>query len=517
MAESPHDASSLLETMLRFENSNQPDLINRWVAWPEMAAFINASVALRNESERFARNDAVEADHQRWTNARYLLRSSLISPSDPLLELADQSTWGALVDGELGILQETARRAAQQLAESSHRGLVALGAFFGPDPRLRWPAKGVARVIVPLRAVEATFAALKTLPVEGIDWEVCNLTEARRRSSCAVTVLLGAPEFHEGWRTEDALRPRVVGWLLNAPMSAHIISLRWAGSPRFESSKYEPYQESSVFDPRNWSDPIEENVVADDVVREQSSPRPRAATTHSFDAVEAIDFQLPDRRWISFGVEHGPKASRIDDDAEFDIGEVVSVRARALRRGNTLVILEADAAREVRRELCREWLASDPNRPSFAAAWATVVAYKSAVRKFLGTRTGITSLINKGISEEYVRSQYLRSSENSSAMAPQFEERFKIFAEAAGWTPPPDAWSHVEALRAGFIDAGRVLAQRLRKAVAQDLTWVELVDQQRIAQIEVEGVGQVTLAPILAIESETVLRSENDLGVIVRT
>ncbi len=503
--------------MSRFENANEPDVISRWVAWPEMGAFIKASLALRNESERFARNDAVEADHQRWTNARYLLRSSLISPSDPILELADKSTWGALAGGELGNLQETARRAAQQLAESSHRGLGALSAFFEPAPRLRWPATGVARVIVPPRAVDATLAALKTLPGDGVEWEVCNLTEARRRSSCAVTVLLGAPEFHEGWRTEDTVRPRIVGWLLNAPMSPHIISLRWAGSPSFESAKYEPYRGGSVFDARSWSDPVEDNVVLNEVLREQFSPPPRVPSVQSIDAVEAIDFQLPDRHWVSFGVEYGPKASRIDDDAEFDIGEVVSVRAKALRRGNTLVILEADAAREVRKELCSEWLMSDPHRPSFATAWATVTAYKSAVRKLLGTRAGIAQVIAKGLPEDYIRSQFLRSSEFSSDMAPRFEERFRIFAEAAGWTPPPDAWSHVEALRSGFIDAGRVLAQRLRQAVAQDLSWVELVDQQRIARIDVSGVGQVTLAPIISIGSDTVLRSENDLGVIVRT
>jgi hypothetical protein len=162
-------------------------------------------------------------------------------------------------------------------------------------------------------------------------------------------------------------------------------------------------------------------------------------------------------------------------------------------------------------------LKGEKNRPSFEVASATIAAYKSAVRRFLATDDGIDKMVRQGFTETYLRSQFARSSPTSWAMAPRNRSTFDALARAAGWDPPDTAWDHVTALRAGFMDAGREIAKRLRAAVALDLSWTEIVDQREIAHLEVEGVGQITLAPILAVADGPVLREAGQLGVMVRT
>lgn len=518
MTESTHDLLSLHETMKRFDSADQPDVITRWVRWPEMAKFTATLRDLRRATEQFAHSDSVQVDLQRWTTARNILRSSFVAPSHASIGLADESDWGPLATGELGAMQEVTRAAVRELALSAHRGLEALEEFFGPSPKLSWPVPGVARVVVPTRAIDGTQEALASVAPSIVDWEVCSFTEARRRPSCDVTVVPGSPEFHESWHTEPAVRPRIVGWVFNAPMSPHIVSLRWAGSRPFESDPYEPYRSSTVFDARSWSDPIDDVVeVEDEPPIAQPSPRPSSVSSTAPEAVLALDFQLPGRYWISFGVEDGPRASRIDDDGEFELRVKSDLRATKLRRGDTLVIVSPEQERDLRNELCRQWLKGEKSRPSFEVASATVAAYKSAIRRFLGTDEGIAKMVKQGFTETYLRSQFARSSRTSWAMAPRNKSTFEALARAADWEPPDTAWDHVSALRAGFGSAGREIASRLRAAVTLDLSWTEIVDQREIAHLEVEGVGYITLAPILSVADEPVTREVGQLGVMVKT
>jgi hypothetical protein len=516
------DRAILTEAINRFENAEAPDVIIRRTEWPEFGAFTAAYHELRRASDDSQSNESILDDLRRWGACLRLLRNSLADPSHPSLQLADESTWMSPSGGDLANLQEAARSAARGLGASPNRALGALADFFSPLPRLRWPASGLARVVVPRGAIEATDEALSRLSAEGVSWEVCSLSEARHRDSCTTTVVVGAPEYHLGWHLDYATRSRIVSWLLNAPMSPHIIFLRWYGRRRFESDDYEPFPGASLLDPREWNDsttdeaPVPHDEPQRPLPSSRPSHRPSSAAASDRDALRAIDFRLPDRLWVSFGVEGGPLPSRIDEDAEFEPRVETSVPATQLRRGDTLVIISPDQERTLRNELCRQWLDSEASMPSFDEAWATIAAYKSAVRRHLAMDDALRALTRRGLSEAYLRSQFARSAPSSWAMAPRDRDNFELLSAAAGWQPPEDAWRHVQALRSGFTHAGHEIGQRLRAAVADDLSWLEPTDHAQIARLEVADVGQVMLAPILEVIEETAWRKEGELGVVLR-
>ena len=509
----------LLEALRRFEHAAEPDIVERWVAWPELSRFMTAAWMLGVGRHRFARNSSVEQDDRRWSIARRLLRSSFIAPNHPDVGLADSSTWGDVADGELGALQMEVRAAVAELLAGPHRSLEAMQQFFSDHAKIAWPKLGLARVVVPNLAIAGTREALHSLTgTDLVTWEVCSLSEAKRLDSCDVTVLAGPPEHFEGWRTEEELRPRRVSWLFNAPMSPHIVAVAWSGSQQLRADRFEPYPGADLLDGRRWVDDGAEDEPIHEAVAPPTSSPPRSATPSAEvgDVVEAIDFELPGGRWISFGTETGPRARRIDDDAEFDV-EIESVNASALRRGNTLVIMSSTDDRELRDQLCGAWLASQPERPDFDDATRTVASYKSAARNYLSRTESIRELVRRGMSEQYARSQFHRSHPRAAAMAPQDRRNFEIIAAGAGWTPPADAWTHIEALRAGYMHAGREITKLLAAAVKADSSWSELIDQRELAEVAVEGVGTVTLAPILAVASARSQRTLYELGEIVST
>jgi hypothetical protein len=514
---------TLLEAIRRFEYAAEPDLIERRFAWPEMAHFVATSWKFGNAKHRFATNQSIEADDLRWSMARRMLRSSLISPAHPDVGLVGPEEWPPLAEGELGRLQSSVRQAATALVAGPHRSLDVLQEFFTDDAKLRWPKPGRARVVVPNSAVEGTMDALRSLTeFDDVEWDVCSITDAKRKDSCDVTVIVGPPELFEGWRTEESLRPRRVGWLFNAPMSPHIVSITWSGSKPLNSERFEPYSGADIFDGRRWVDNDIEQAASEAVPLDDhearptsASPRPPASSNDSSEIVEAIDFELPGGRWISFGVETGPRARRIDDDSEFDI-VIESAKATGLRRGNTLVIMSSTDDRDLRNRLCFKWLSEQPDRPSFDEASQTIDAYKSAARRYLARSESIRELGRFGLSEQYVRSQFQRSHPRSPHMAPQTRENFELIAQAAQWGPPADAWAHVKALRAGFMHAGRVIVDLLAEHVAADRSWIDFIDQRELAEVEVDGVGVVTLAPILAVAPDRLPRHVNELGEIIR-
>lgn len=506
---------SLREALLRFAHAAEPDVVDRWVAWPEMAGFLRSIAALGKAQHRFAVNVSVEADLRRWFAARRLLRSSFIAPAHPDLGLMEGPSWGPLAEGELGEIQASARSAAERLVLGPHRSLEALQLFFVEPGRLRWPRPGLARVVAPNQAVIGTMEALESLKgTDAVTWEVCTLADAKRKPGCDVTVVPGSAEFFEGWRTEESLRPRRVSWLFNAPMSPHVVSIAWAGSRRFDSDRFEPYAGADVIDSRRWVDDDLDHVAVD-----ESSPLPIAVPPQSSnrgdeydELIECLDFELPDGNWISFGIDAGPLARRIDDDAEFSVIVESGVKATALRRGNTLVLLSSTADRALRDELCAKWLSEAPDRPTFTDASKTVQAYKSASRRYLARDEAVSELGRVGMTESYVRSQFFRSHPMSPAMAPQQYENFVVIADKAGWTPPDNAWAHIEALRGGYRHAGREIARKLAAAVASDVSWVDAIERRELASIEIAGVGTVTLAPVLNIAPQRSRRSIHSLG-----
>lgn len=503
----------LAEALERYNYAEQPDIAVRNVAWLEFATFNRCLHDLLTKRHQFPYAEVVEFDIATFAQVRRVLRSSFCAPTDPDVGLANLSGLRTCVTGELGELQTAVRDAAAVLLESPHPGLEVLGNMLEGTDRLRWPHPGHTRVVVPPSAVAGTRRALAKLPTpQGLDWEICTLTEAKRLPSCAVTLLAGSPELHVDWRTPPEWRHRLISWLFNAPMSPHVVALLWSGSHPFDAARYEPSRTSSVVDPRT----VGPAPLPPLPPPPRRTPPPPPDPVVGGLRVPAIDFELPDRCWISFGVDHGPRPVRIDDDSEFDIDVEDNVPVRRLRPGDVLVVVEGAKNVELRRSLCADWIDRSSAVFTATAAQAMVDGYKKAIRARSGDRGFISELRRKGLKDDYIQQQIARAADRRT-IAPQHVATFSFIATAAGYEPPADAWDKIQALRIGYQYAGRIINERLKDAVTKDVSWLDAIGRREMARVEIEDLGSVTLAPILGVGDDPVERAESELGEVVRT
>jgi hypothetical protein len=507
----------LTEAMQRFENSAFPDVIVVSLRWPELAAYLDALRSLTHQRGSFALNESIEAEVSRGWNIARLLRTSLISPDDPNLGLTEIDSWPEPISGELGQMQDSLRIMARRLLGTENPGVGALQGMINRRDGIHWPSDGLTRVVVPTAAISGTEASLTTIETpSSVQWDVCNLSEAKRKDSCAITLLPGSPELSVGWREPVDLKSQIVSWLFNAPMSKHVILLRWPGSVDFDSNNYEPGRNSQVLDPRFSGDRDLRHVVQfeDDFSLSTSNP-PRRRAEMGGEPVDSIDFQLPDGYWISYGVKHGPEAMRIDEDAEFEIEIEKDLKATKLRRGNTLVVLESTADRALRRQLSHQRVVEQGNPFSPEEAQAAVDAYKAAICA-ANSRNLISTLQRRNLPDYFIRSQIHRAYDPNT-IAPKKRENLQIIADAVGFDLPSQMWDFIRALRGGYIYAGTEIRDRLKLVVAADPSWQDTVAGRQIARLEVPNLGVVWLAPILRVSEEVVQRHIGELGELIKT
>jgi hypothetical protein len=505
------------EAIDRYRFAAEPDVSVVHVDWPSFARFDRLARRLKVERDRYPTARSVDDDLDRWDRARALLRSSLAAPSDDDVGLATQGTDAPLVLGELGERQAELRRLEEELAADAHPGLAALQAMLDGSGKIRWPRRGVARVIVPNHARAATLRALATLDqFEDVTWEVMSLTEAKTAGHCDVTVLAGSPELLLNWRTDPGARSSLVAWLFNAPMSPHVVALLWSGSQVFDSNKYEPFPGSSVLDPRVSGKPttgVLSKLAADEFVLPSAASRPMSKHTDARTAIDAIDFQLPDRSWISFGLEFGSRPVRIDDEDEFDL-RLEKVAARDVRPGDVLVVLGAAADRSYRRELCGKWIAEQTAAFDIDGAMEKINQYKEGVRRLRYRADLVHKLKAQGMQDSYIKQQVARA-HDPNTIAPRHFRDFSLIAGIVDVPVSHDDWERIVMLRGGYIHAGTEIAAQLRNAVQLDRSWIDTIAQQRIATIVVPNLGSVTLAPVLRVIDESTARAESELGVLV--
>lgn len=505
------------ETIERYSFAEMPDTTVINVRWPAFERFDGALRELNRRYPEFPSARTVDVDITRFRRARLLLRSSFAAPNDPDVGLSAEDELPS-AEGDLGALQTAVRVAAGALATEPHPAVDALRQAFESDSRFEWPAPGICRVVVTGPGKAASERALSGIGASnGVTWEVRSLTESKRAGHCSVTLLAGSPELLLDWRTAPETRAALVAWLFNAPMSPHVVAMLWAGSVHFDSDRYEASPASSALDPRVLNIgglELPRLMALDDVDLPPVSSRPTQPRAVDETTVESIDFMLPEKKWISFGIEDGPLPRRVDDESEFEI-EIESVATNRVRVGDVLVVLEATADRAYRRELCGEWIRDNTTSFDVNAALAQIDEYKREVRRLRYREDLVRKLIAKGLEDTYIRSQIARAS-NPDAIAPQRFQDFALIASVVGMNATEADWRKVKALRAGYMHAGRVISSRLRDAVRDDTSWLDIVGHQQIARITVESLGTVTLAPVLRVIAERAQRPESQLGVIGR-
>jgi hypothetical protein len=295
-------------------------------------------------------------------------------------------------------------------------------------------------------------------------------------------------------------------------MSPHVVVISWGGFG-FDSDKYESDPANPRFDPRV---DIEEGdfrrtaILDDDPERPHDQWRP-SIDSSSREALRSRDFLLPDHQWISYGIDEGPRPTRIPIDSEFNIEIDSEGYANKVERGDVLILLEGSKERELRDEMCFAWVDRQSTVPSLNAR-TTVADYKAAIWERRHDIEFRDSLIRAGLSQHFVHSQIARANPFQPAMGPKKEEHFRIIAEAARWRPPNEAWEHFRQLRSGYIHAGREIRARLKDVVKSDHRWLDKVDAQEIAVLEVPTLGTVIMVPVLSVVPGESLREYEDLG-----
>jgi len=505
-------STELAEALIRFENAATPDVTYIGIQWPYFDQFLQSLSRLEQLTDGLAALGALRHELDLYRRARRVLRTSPLAPADPAvgLDALEGITGQHSFDGDLQIALDHTRDAVRVLLQEPHPGAERLAAVLaGTDP-VRYDGLKQIRAVTVNDLVPAVSRLVKSIAPTGVNTEALGRSQSRFAPSCDLTILFGSPENLVAWQVEPADRPRHVSWIFNAPMSPKILVISWPGNAEFSAAKYEPTPNSDYFDPRvdgskkfafgipNTPEPVITN-------------RPKVAVSDMGNYFDAIDVQLPDGLWISFGIDAGPRAVRIDEDTEFEVEIEERVAPKHLRRGNTLVIAKGAEARDLRTRLCYQWVAEHRPPLTGPTAMETVDTYRKALRAKYANSGFIASLVSKGLDEGYVRNQLARAWD-SSAMAPQRYENFERICSTLGLQFGPDEWTHILALRGGYISAGVEINAMLKNAIRSDHSWQDTVAQQQIATITVGELGEVKLAPVLAVALETIRRPITQLG-----
>jgi hypothetical protein len=504
--------TELAEAIKRFDNAAEPDVTYIGVQWPAFDHFLQSFSRLEHATEGLAALGILRDELEIYRRARRVLRTTPLSPEHHSTGLAslDSILRQQTLGGELQDALEAVREAARVLVTEPHPAAERLRSVLNGGDRVRFDGLGQIRAVTVNDLSGEVATLLASLAPSGVSADAMGRSQSRFMPSCDLTILLGSPENLVAWQVEPADRPRHISWVFNAPMSPRILVISWPGNAEFNVSRYEPTPTSDHFDPRvegtrkflSGTPANPEPTITD---------RPRVAVPENDNYFDAVDVQLPDGLWISYGLDAGPRAVRIDEDTEFGIEIEERVAPKRLRRGNTLVIVKSGAARDLRTRLCHQWVAEHRAPLTGQKAMETVDTYRKALRAKYANSGFVATLVSKGLDEGYVRNQLARAWD-PSAMAPQRYENFERFCTTLGLQLGPDQWKHILALRGGYIAAGVAINGMLKDAIRSDYSWQDTVEQQQIATITVGELGEVTLAPVLAVAHEPIRRPIMQLG-----
>jgi hypothetical protein len=504
--------SELHEALVRFENAASPDITRIGVEWPTFTRFLKALAALERLVDQFATRADINTELHAYRRARRILKSSLLSPAHPYVGLGEVP-YTDQIDGDLVERFAAVRASVAEMLVDSHPGADKLVSVLAGADRVSPGHPGTVRVLTSGDLVEPLRNVLRDVVPTQWNLEVNSRSEARLSNSCSLTVICGAPEYLVGWRIPPPERAEQIAWLFNAPMSPRTLVLQWPGNPPFDGDSYRAARWADQFDPRIEGPRAFTAPDAEELRPVVALARPSTVAPAGDELFDAVDVLLPGDKWISFGLEVGPRPVRIDDAAEFGVEIERRVNVNSLRPGNTLIVVRVGEDRELRRELCREWVDGRNRRGSAAAAEATVEVYRKTLRRAWGNEEVIRKLRRAGLEEEYIRSQLIRAWD-PTAMAPKKHANFVTIARAVGLEFGDAEWEQIKLLRGGYISAGTTVRQRLLDAIVNDGSWADIVDQGETASVVVEGLGEVMLAPVVAIAEGVVSRALGELGII---
>lgn len=502
----------LAEAMTRYSNASEPDVTYVGIQWSAFERYLRSLEALDKVTGGLAAVGVLRPELDLHQRARRVLRTTPLAPAHTQTRLSglDSVIAERQFDGPLQVALDEARTAARALLLEEHPAAVRLAAILAGTDRVKLAGNRQIRAVT-MNDLAADVAELVlSLAPAGTTADACGRSQAKLMPACDLTIIFGSPENLVAWQVEPEDRPRHVSWLFNAPMSPRVLVLSWPGNSEFNVAKYEPTPTSDLFDPR--MEGAKKFATGIPMTPEPVlTNRPKVGASDTDNLFDAIDIQLPDSWWISFGLDAGPRAVRIDEDTEFGVEIEEKVQPRRLRRGNTLVIVKGADARDLRNRLCFEWVSEHRAPLTGERAMETVDVYRTALRGKYGSSSFLGSLISKGFEEGYARNQLARAWD-PSAMAPQHFANFEAICKALGLSFGMTEWQHIMALRSGFMSAGRTINEWLKAAIRSDYTWQDTVEQQQTATIKVEGIGMVQLAPVLAVAPDTIRRPITQLG-----
>jgi len=350
--------TELAEALKRFDNAAEPDITYIGVQWPAFEQFLQALNRLERVTDGLAVLGVLRSELDLYRRARRVLRTTPLAPAHPSTGLADldDTIPPQNFEGDLQSALDSVRAAARALAGEPHPAAERLAAVLNGADRVKYSELKQIRAVTLNDLAPQVGALLESIVPPGTSASALGRSQSRFVNSCDLTLLFGSPENLVAWQVEPDDRPRHISWVFNAPLSPRILVISWPGNAEFSASRYEPTPNSNLFDPRiDGSKKFAFGIP--DAPEPAITNRPRVAASDVDNYFDAVDVQLPDGLWISFGLDAGPRAVRIDEDAEFGVELEERVSPKKLRRGNTLVVLRGAAARDLRTKLCHQWVA----------------------------------------------------------------------------------------------------------------------------------------------------------------
>ncbi len=508
----------LREAIARFEAAAAPRITYRGLQWPEFETFLGACASLERRAAEIIVPGELKQTLAVLRTARNLLRILPISPSSLAVGLNSfLEQRRPLLNPELEDAISGCEQAARHLLESdSHPAL----SFFAERVNTIRSANPSAAIHVVVSR-DCVSEMKRTCQDRGLDVNVHSLKEAKLVDTGTMCFIFGSPESLHGARirfeTLETLE-REASWLFTAPIANEVCVVSWPGNRGFKVDRYAVFpgmklELTSRTGPETFRfEPLPDNTLSEPT----GTPVFPGADSVDGELVRARIIDLAGGYWVAYAEgQEGPRPNRI---AESDFQLVVEDldKLAKLQRGDRLVIRNADADRRFLDEEARSWLADryGPDEPDHC--WSVRDRFREGIQRLEKSSRGMLDLRAAGFADHDIRYRF-RLSYDRNHIAPDSFDEFKRLSKVCGHDVTEKDWDHIRRLRSALKVAGRKARQLLEDHVARDDSWMDPVDRDEVAEIQLGDMGSLLIARVLRIREDIVHAPLSHLGQAIRS
>jgi len=488
-----------------WEVSENPVILTRRIAWPQLVAFSRALASLR---EPAMASSAVARVFAAAAATRRLLCSIPLPPTHRVIGLPAVRSEVELYltahpDHVAADVVRRLRYAADDLMASRSPVTAWAGdevSRYGHDNELSRPE---AVIIVPRR--EMLVPVRSWLAEQELHADVLTAAEARDCVPYRAALVAGHPgyTYASPWRDpQTALRN--FGWLLTAPPAATVHIALPGDIPALDENAAwllpgdeHPRPRSADPDPqpsaRTWTAPL------------LTPPIVRPATGElGIDGTLSTPVNLAGPASVYYHPQLGPRPHTVFLDDETGALRITATAVQSLRAGTLLVLRVGLAEHTELVERADRWLAERRAWPASKIATArqliaTIKSRLAKARRERGSDAVQRELVLKwGVDDTYARALVTRPLDDYY-ICPQRRASYVALLRVLSLERHDDQFEVLAAVRAAHQQAGEEIRRELLACLEVDRAWVDQVDEHGWTQVTLNGHDHLLLAAIAAV------------------